>query len=158
MVAVVSDHLARMRIKTGRPPKLSVEDQLLMTLGYWRQYRTFFHIANSWGVHQSSACRTIPRLEDILTKSKAFTLPGKKKLRVSDRQIEFIVVDVAETPIDRPKKSKKLTTEVRRSDPPEVTSGRQWWHTSGHQPRRWSCANTGFGSLQTKQAQGEGGT
>ncbi len=50
MVAVVSDHLARRRIKTGRPPKLSVEDQVLMTLEYWREYRTFFHIARSWGI------------------------------------------------------------------------------------------------------------
>jgi hypothetical protein len=37
-------------------------------------------------------------VEDILTKSKAFTLPGKKKLLLSDHEIEFIVVDVAETP------------------------------------------------------------
>jgi hypothetical protein len=116
MVAVVSDHLARTRIKPGRPPKLSLEDQVLMTLEYWREYRTFFHIANSWGVHESSVCRTIRRVEDILSKSKAFSLPGKKKLQVSDHEIEFIVVDVAETPIERPKKSKKLTTAARRSD------------------------------------------
>jgi hypothetical protein len=28
----------------GRPPKLSRADQLLMTLMYWREYRTEFHI------------------------------------------------------------------------------------------------------------------
>jgi hypothetical protein len=28
----------------GRRPKLSREDQLLMTLMYWREYRTEFHI------------------------------------------------------------------------------------------------------------------
>ncbi|MBD2411414.1 IS5 family transposase [Nostoc calcicola FACHB-389] len=27
--------------KTGRPSKLSLEDQLLMTLEYWREYRTY---------------------------------------------------------------------------------------------------------------------
>jgi hypothetical protein len=118
MIAVVSDHLAQTRIKTGRPPKLSVEDQVLMTLEYWREYRTFFHIARSWGIHESSVWRTIRRVEDILTKSKAFTLPGKKKLQMSDHQIEFIVVDVAETPVERPKKSKKLITAGRRSDTP----------------------------------------
>jgi hypothetical protein len=116
MVAAVADHLARTRIKPGRPPKLSVEDQVLMTLEYWREYRTFFHIATSWGVHESSVCRTIRRVEDILTKSKAFTLPGKKKLLLSDHEIEFIVVDVAETPIERPKKSKEPITAARRSD------------------------------------------
>ena len=118
MVTVVSDHLAQTRIKTGRPPKLSVEDQVLMTLEYWREYRTFFHIATSWGIHESSVCRTIKRVEDILTKSKAFNLPGKKKLQMSDHRFEFIVVDVAETPIERPKKSKNAITAARRSDTP----------------------------------------
>jgi hypothetical protein len=116
MVEVVSDHLSKMRVKMGRPPKLSVEDQVLMTLEYWREYRTFFHIARSWGIHESSVWRTIRRVEDILTKSKAFTLPGKKKLQLADHEIEFIVVDVAETPIERPKKSKKPITAARRSD------------------------------------------
>jgi Helix-turn-helix of DDE superfamily endonuclease len=118
MVTVVSDHLAETRIKTGRPPKLSVEDQVLLTLEYWREYRTFFHLARSWGVHESSVWRTIRRVEDILTKSKAFTLPGKKKLQLADHELEFIVVDVAETPIERPKKSKKPTTVARRNDTP----------------------------------------
>lgn len=118
MVEVVSDHLARTRIKTGRPPKLSVEDQVLMTLEYWREYRTFFHLAKSWGLHESSVWRTIRRVEDILTKSKAFTLPGKKKLQLSDHEIELIVVDVAETPIERPKKSKHAITAARSSDTP----------------------------------------
>lgn len=76
MVAVVSDHLASNRIKTGRPPKLSVEDQVLITLEYRREYRTFFHIARSCGVHESSVCRIIRRVENILIKSKAFNLPG----------------------------------------------------------------------------------
>ena len=118
MVTVVSDYLAETRIKTGRPPKLSVEDQVLMTLEYWREYRTFFHIAKSWGIHESSVCRTIRRVEDILTESKAFTLPGKKKLLLANHEIEFIVVDVAETPVERPKKSRKPITAARRSDTP----------------------------------------
>src|SRR5215210_8657443 len=115
MVEVVSDHLAETRIKSGRPPKLPVEDQVLMTLEYWREYRTFFHLAKSWGLHESSVWRTIRRVEDILTKSKAFKLPGKKVLQPADHEIEFIVVDVAETPVERPKKSSSLTTAARRS-------------------------------------------
>lgn len=118
MVATISDHLAHTRAKTGRPPKLLVEDQVLMTLEYWREYRTFFHIANSWGLHESNVCRIIKRVEDVLTKSKAFTLPGKKKLKMADHEIEFIVVDVAETPIERPKKSKGIITAVKRSATP----------------------------------------
>lgn len=36
------------RGQRGGQPKLSVEDQLLMTLEYWREYRTYFHMAQSW--------------------------------------------------------------------------------------------------------------
>ena len=118
MVSVISDHLGATRIKSGRPPKLSIEDQVLMTLEYWREYRTFFHIARSWGLHESTVWRTIKRVEDLVIKSKAFTLPGKKQLQLSDHEIEFIVVDVAETPIERPKKSKKATTVAKRSATP----------------------------------------
>lgn len=35
---------SKIKLKTGRPGKLSLEDQLLMTLEYWREYRTYFHI------------------------------------------------------------------------------------------------------------------
>lgn len=70
----------RARRKTGRPPKLSVEDHVLLTLEYWREYRTLFHLATSWVLHESNVCRVIRRVEDILTKSRAFKLPGKKVL------------------------------------------------------------------------------
>ena len=115
MVEVVSGHLSRKRRVSGRPTKLSVEDQVLMTLEYWREYRTFFHIAKSRGIHESSVWRTIRRVEDVLTKSTAFKLPGRKKLQPADHEIEFIVVDVAETPVERPKKSRGLTTAAKRS-------------------------------------------
>lgn len=118
MVELVSKHLIKKRRKTGRPPKLSVEDQLLLTLEYWREYRTFFHLALSWRLHESNVCRIIRRVEDILIKSRAFKLPGKQKLQLSDHQLEFVVVDVAETPIERPKKSKKPITAAKRSATP----------------------------------------
>lgn len=118
MVEVVSQRLTKERRKTGRPPMLSVEDQVLLTLEYWREYRTFFHLATSWGLHESNVCRVIRRVEDILTKSRAFKLPGKKRLQATDHEIEFVVVDVAETPIERPKKSSKPTTAAKRSATP----------------------------------------
>src|SRR5215212_801356 len=118
MAEVVSGHLSRKRRVSGRPTKLSVEDQVSMTLEYWREYRTFFHIAKSWGLHESSVWRTIRRVEEVLTKSQDFKLPGKKVLQPADHEIEFIVVDVAETPVERPKKSRSLTTAARRSGTP----------------------------------------
>ena len=56
----------------GRPPKLSRADQLLMTLMYWREYRTEFHIAQSYGVSEATVCRTIRKVEDVLVRSKKF--------------------------------------------------------------------------------------
>ncbi len=87
----------------------------MLTLEYWREYRTYFHIAKSWGVAESNVSRIIRRGEDVLSKSKAFPLPGKKKLQGADHEIAFIVVDVAETPIERPKKSKDAITAARKS-------------------------------------------
>ena len=115
MVEVYAERLNQTRIKPGRPPKLSVEDQILLTLEYWREYRTLFHIAKSWGIAESNVSRIIRRVEDVLSQSKAFPLPGKKKLQAANYEIEFIVVDVAETPIERPKKSKNAITAVKRS-------------------------------------------
>lgn len=116
MVEVYSEHLKKTRSKPGRPPKLSVQDQIIMTLEYWREYRTYFHIATSWGIAESNVSRIIRRVEDVLSKSTAFPLPGKKKLQAANYEIEFIVVDVAETPIERPKKSKDTITAARKSD------------------------------------------
>ena len=43
----------------GRPTKLSRVDQLLTTLMYWREYRTQFHIGQSYDLSESTICRTI---------------------------------------------------------------------------------------------------
>jgi len=102
----------------GRPPKLSRADQLLMTLMYWREYRTQFHIAGSYGISEATVCRTINKVEEALVRSGEFRLPGKKVLQPSDTLIEVVLVDVSEQPIERPKKSKNNTTAAKRSVTP----------------------------------------
>ena len=103
----------------GRPPSLSRADQLLMTLMYLREYRTQFHIAETYGVSEATVSRTIRKVEDTLMQSGEFKLPGKKELQDSETVIEVVVVDVAEQPIERPKKSKKAPTAAKRSDIPK---------------------------------------
>src|SRR5215204_7198183 len=93
----------------GRPPKLRRADQLLMTLMYWREYRTEFHIAQSYGVSEATVCRTIRKVEDALVRSGKFRLPGKKALQPSDTVFEIVLVDVSEQPVERPKKARKST-------------------------------------------------
>ena len=82
---------------------------------YWREYRTEFHIGLSYGVSESTVCRTIQKIENVLIKSKQFHLPGKKVLQPSDTMIETVLVDATEQPIERPKKSKKGITAAKRS-------------------------------------------
>lgn len=98
----------------GRPSKLSRADQLLLTLMYWREYRTEFHIAGDYGLSESTVCRTIQKIENVLIKSQQFHLPGKKKLQPSDTIIEVVLVDVTEQPIERPQKDNASITAVKR--------------------------------------------
>lgn len=47
------------KTKPGRSCKLSLEEQLLMTLLYWREYRTLFHLATTMGVSEGTASRRV---------------------------------------------------------------------------------------------------
>jgi hypothetical protein len=111
------EKIENLKKKTGgRPNKLSIEDRLLMTLTYLREYRTLFHIGQSYGISESVCQRTIVKIEDILVKSGLFALPGKKALLKSDLEYEVILADATETPIERPKKNKKNTIQGKKND------------------------------------------
>ena len=92
----------------GRPNKLSIENRLLMTLEYLREYRTYASIGASYGISEGRAFSNICWIEDVLIKSKSFSLPGKKTLLKSDIEFEVILVDATETPIERPKKTTNI--------------------------------------------------
>lgn len=79
--AFIGEELKRRQKKPGRPPTLSIEDKVLLTFEYWREYRTQFHIANSWGLSEPTVCRIIRKVEDILKKGPDFRLPGKRYCR-----------------------------------------------------------------------------
>jgi hypothetical protein len=91
----------------GRPPKLSIEDQILVALEYWREYRTYFHIATDKGVAESTVCRIVHRIEAQIMASGLFRIPGKKRLVRGFGRPDLVVIDVTETPIERPKKKQK---------------------------------------------------
>ena len=115
MVAALEQHLSHM----GRPPTLCREDRLLMTLMYWREYRTYAHIAQTYGLSESAVCRTIHAIENALLRSGEFTLPGKKVLTKSDVVFEVVVVDATECPVERPKKNRNTHTAARKSGTPK---------------------------------------
>jgi len=104
------------KTKGGRPSKLNTADQLLMALEYIREYRTYFHTGKSYGVSESSAYKTIRWIEDTLIKYPDFALPGRKALLKSDHEFEVILIDATETPIERTKKTKDISTLAKRRD------------------------------------------
>jgi hypothetical protein len=113
MVKVLAAEKALQK-KTGRPSKLSLENQILITLEYWREYRTYFHMGTNWGINETTALRIIRKVEDVLVKSGLFNLPGKKVVQSKNPEIEIVVVDVAEHEVERPKKNRKCTTVVSK--------------------------------------------
>ena len=102
----------------GRPAKLSMADQLMATLMYWREYRTQFHIAQSYRVSEPTINRVINKVEGILVGSGKFSLPSKRSLEQSKLEYSFVVIDVTETPIERPQKNNGSSTVARRNVTP----------------------------------------
>ena len=97
----------KMHIPTkGRPSKLSVEDQVLLCLSYWREYRTLFHVSTSYGVSEPTASRIVRHVEDCLIKSNLFNLP-KNLPEGEGIDWNVVIVDATEIPIQRPKKTEE---------------------------------------------------
>ncbi|WP_338422002.1 IS5 family transposase [Nostoc flagelliforme] len=104
--------------KSGRRPKLIIEDKVLMVIQYWREYRTYYHIGLDWGLSESAVCRIVYKIENILIKSRKFRLPGKKELWKMSSQEDLVVMDVTESPIEKPSRNQK-----------KFFSGKQGEHT-----------------------------
>lgn len=116
MVEILKKSYAEKHRKRGRNLKLSIENQLLAALEYWREYRTYAHIAASYGIAESNMYRNIKWIEETLIKDGTFSLLGKKELLKSDAEYEVILIDATETPVERPQKNKENTTQERKKD------------------------------------------
>ena len=113
MVKIVRKSEQARKKLSGRPNKLSYEDQVLMTLEYLREYRTYFSIGEIYEISEANAYKIIKRIEDILIKAREFKLPNRKEI-YEDLDIQIVVVDASESSIERPKKSKENTTLARK--------------------------------------------
>ena len=90
MVEIVEEAHKAKKAKGGRKNKLSVEEMVLITLEYLREYRTYFHIGETQGISESYTYKIIKWVEDVLIKDGTFSLPGKKVLAKSD--VEYSAV------------------------------------------------------------------
>lgn len=103
------------KYRGGRKKKLTIENQLILTLKYLRHYTTQKVLSFEFEVGEATVCDTIRWVEDTLIKDGTFSLPGKKTL-LEDESIEAILVDVTECPIERPQKNKGNGTRAKRKD------------------------------------------
>lgn len=100
----------------GDPHGLGIGDKLLITLQYYREYRTMEHIAIDYGCSKSTVCRSINWVETTLSADGQFQLPGKQALQ--EGEVKEVAIDVTEHTINRPKKNKRIGTLARKSGIP----------------------------------------
>jgi hypothetical protein len=116
MLEILQEAFEKLHRLGGKPPtKLRVEDRLLVTLQYWREYRTMEHLAYDYNTVKSYIHTVIEWVEDTLISNGYFRLPGRKALVTEEQKPRAVAIDVTEHPIERPKKNRKNTTLVRKS-------------------------------------------
>lgn len=112
MLEVLRKKYAKAHEQGGRPG-LSVEIRLTLALEYWREYRSFRHMAVSHQISKSVINGAVLWVEDMLSASEEFTLQDLKerfKPKEDDEsEITVILIDVEEQPIERPKYNQKAS-------------------------------------------------
>lgn len=90
--------------RPSRPYKLEIADMVLMLLLYYRSYITQMFIGYMFGIDAGRVCRIIQKLEPIL----AGIMTINKCKTLTPEEIETLICDATESPIERPKKRQKL--------------------------------------------------
>jgi hypothetical protein len=116
MTAILRKEFETMHKAGGSPPKLSIQDKLTITLKYLREYRTMESIGADYGVVKSTVSDIIQWVENTLVNDNTFCLPDKKVLKKTERSIDYIVIDVTESAIQRPQKDQKAYYSGKKSD------------------------------------------
>jgi len=110
----VADTFQR-KSNAGRKSQLSVLDKLVITLQYWREYRTYRHIAFDYGIGKSTIGEAIIWVENAIIASGLCNLKSARELRENTSKIKIAVVDVTEQEIERPKRGRKIGIRGRKS-------------------------------------------
>ena len=118
MIKVFQDYEKERTKNHGKGGRKSLcpEDKVLLMLSYFREYRTLEHVGFEYGVSEATASRTVREVESVLIKSGKFSLPSKRAMYKSDIDLEFVVIDATESPIQRPKKSNDTIIQEKRNN------------------------------------------
>jgi len=110
ILAILDHAYEEMRKKGGRKRKLSVLDMLIITLGYYHDYRTMENIAFDYGVHKQRVSEAVDWVEQTLINDGTFALPSKRELKKAESEIVIAIVDVKEQETERPEKNRESRT------------------------------------------------
>lgn len=92
------------KVVSGRPYGVGMlEDHIFVMLVYYRVYVTQEFIGIMYGVNDSTICRAIARIAPLILKA----IKIKKERIVSQAELESVIVDCTEQPIERPQKDQK---------------------------------------------------
>ena len=115
MLGILQCAYEEMHKQGGRPPRLSVLDKLVVTLGYYHDYRTMQNIAFDYDVSKSRISDAVKWVEETLIKDGMFALPSKRALVKAGTGLSIVIVDATEQETQRPKKSRGNPTPANRN-------------------------------------------
>lgn len=121
--------------RPGRDFKLELSDMVMMLLIYYRSYISQAFLGYLFGIDDSRVCRLIKKIEPLLARTVAI----RKDRHLSQEEVENLIIDATEQPIERPKrrqtkyysgkkKRHTLKTEIR------ITPKGRIVHVSRHFP------------------------
>jgi len=115
MLAILNRAYEEKHKQGGRPPRLSVLDKLVVTLGYYHDYRTMQNIAFDYDVSKSRISDAVKWVEETLVKDGTFALPSKRELVKTDTEIVIAIVDATERETERSKKNRLNLTPASKN-------------------------------------------
>jgi len=98
---------------TGMP----VELRLTLALEYWREYRSFRHMANDHQIGKSKINNAVIWVEEVLSESEEFKLRElKERFKPGEEaEIKVVLIDVEEQPTERPKYNQEVSYSGKKN-------------------------------------------
>ena len=119
----------------ARPAQLSCSHQRRMRLMSWREYPTQYHMALADAVSQSTVGRTIQPVENRLIQCRQFRRPSNRELLASQTNIQEVIVDVSEQPMERAKKQPRHYSSQKKTGTASPTNHQPTELTNHFRPK-----------------------
>jgi hypothetical protein len=115
LVKIIREYKAERISKGGRKPILTLEDQLLVFLSYYRQYVSYEYLGCMYGLKRNAIFYIVQRIENIL-KNHVDLLPPDSTLLGAPMIVNEVIMDATECAIERPKKKRLRKTPIQAKE------------------------------------------